>query len=642
MKLLKLNLKNFKGVKDFTLDTKGKSVHVFGDNATGKTTLFDAFMWLLFGKDSKNKTDFEIKTLDKNNNVLHGLDHEVSGMFEIDSKKLELKKVYREKWTKKRGEARKTFTGHTTDHFIDGVPVKKKEYEEKIANIVDEDVFKLLTNPAHFNEQLHWEERRKILIDVCGDISDLDVIKSDKSLNKLSEILKERNLDDHRKIITSKRNKINKELEKIPVRIDEVQQSIEDISNIDKNELDSSIKSLKNKLDAKHKEYLKIESGGAIAGKEKELNELEGKLIKLRNEQQAKGSEEISKKQKEINELKKQLFKLDSETTKYQTTIDNNKDKIKNLDAEMRELRQAWFDVNKLEFKSDGICPTCGQSIPQSKLQESKEEFNYRKAERLAVITADGKNMDNDKGILETKNKELLNKIKETKELMQQHSKKISDLENKMDNLEDGKETKEVLQLKSEIKAIKAEINSLKSGNKDVVEKLNDEFVEIKNELESLEQKKLQIKQAEQSKKRIKELGQQEKELAKEFEKLEGQLYLIEQFTIKKVELLEGRINSKFKHARFKLFEKQVNGGIKECCETLYKGVPYSSLNNAARINIGLDIINTLSEYHEFNAPIFIDNREAVTKLNEVEGQVISLIVSEDDKKLRVEEVKNG
>ena len=104
------------------------------------------------------------------------------------------------------------------------------------------------------------------------------------------------------------------------------------------------------------------------------------------------------------------------------------------------------------------------------------------------------------------------------------------------------------------------------------------------------------------------------------------------------MQLLEEKINSKFKHARFKLFDQQINDGLRENCETLYKGIPYSSgLNNAARINIGLDIINTLSDHYDFAAPIFVDNSEAVTKLIDVNAQVISLVVSEVDKELRIE-----
>lgn len=207
MRLISLSLNNFKGIRNFTLDAQGEDVSVYGDNATGKTTLSDAFMWLLFDKDSANRKDFEIKTLGPDGKPEHGLDHSVEAVLELeDGSHLALKKVFKEKWTKKRGSATAEFTGHTTDHFIDGVPVKKGEYDARIANIASEDIFKLLTSPTYFNEHLHWQDRREILLQVCGDISDGDVLDSLATLqNKdqmlaLTNILNTRSLDDHRKI----------------------------------------------------------------------------------------------------------------------------------------------------------------------------------------------------------------------------------------------------------------------------------------------------------------------------------------------------------------------------------------------------------------------------------------------------------
>jgi hypothetical protein len=101
--------------------------------------------------------------------------------------------------------------------------------------------------------------------------------------------------------------------------------------------------------------------------------------------------------------------------------------------------------------------------------------------------------------------------------------------------------------------------------------------------------------------------------------------------------MLEGKINSKFHMARFKLFEVQVNGALAECCETTFNGVPYSNLNNGARLNIGLDIINTLAEHYGFSPPVWLDNAESVTDILPTKGQQIRLIVSAADKKLRVE-----
>src|SRR5690606_2110005 len=191
----------FKGIRNFELNTQEKDVNVFGDNAAGKTTLADAFMWLLFDKDSSNRKDFQIKTLKPDGEPEHGLEHIVEAILELeDRQQIALKKVFQEKWQKKRGSATAEFTGHTTNHFVDGVPVQKKEYDARIAEIADENIFRLLTDPRYFNEVLHWTDRRKLLLEVCGDVSDEEVISSQKALNALKDILGNRTIEQQRKI----------------------------------------------------------------------------------------------------------------------------------------------------------------------------------------------------------------------------------------------------------------------------------------------------------------------------------------------------------------------------------------------------------------------------------------------------------
>ena len=155
MKLTKLELLNFKGLKSFAININDDVV-IRGDNATGKTTVFDSVCWLLFGKDSLDRADFEIKTLD-GGEPIHKVNHEVTGTFTLDEGgTVELKRVYREKYSSPRG-GEVTLTGHTTDYFVDGVPKKEKEYKEIVNSLVDENIFKLITNPLYFNETYSWQ-----------------------------------------------------------------------------------------------------------------------------------------------------------------------------------------------------------------------------------------------------------------------------------------------------------------------------------------------------------------------------------------------------------------------------------------------------------------------------------------------------
>ena len=135
----------------------------------------------------------------------------------------------------------------------------------------------------------------------------------------------------------------------------------------------------------------------------------------------------------------------------------------------------------------------------------------------------------------------------------------------------------------------------------------------------------------------VNDLRAREKELAGQFEESERMLFLVEQFQRARISSLEASINSRFELVRWKMFETQINGGTSETCVCTMGGVPYSDLNNAGRIQAGLDIIRTLAAHYGTFPPVWVDNRESVTRLPLVPQQLISLIVSEADKALRVE-----
>lgn len=648
MRLLKLNLKYFKGIKNFTMDTQGGNVDVYGDNATGKTTIADAVSWLLFDKDTQNKKDFSIKTLDKDGNVIHGLDHEVEGVFQDNGSIVTFKKVYSEKWTKKRGSAKAEFTGHTTDYFIDDVPVKKSEYEARIADICSEDIFRLITSPTFFNEQLHWEKRRQTLLEVCGDLTDEEVIASNPALAELPTILGNHTLEDYRKIIAARRTKINDELKKIPVRIDEVAQGLPDLSEFDGNDLQADIDSLRGQIREKEQELSRIEGGGEIAEKRVQLKEIESDLIALKNQLQGQISEKLDAKRKELQQAKASLYDWQSEAKNKKGALDYNQQQIEKLEAETVTLRDKWHQVNdeQFSFAHNDTCPTCGQSLPADQLTEARDkalaDFNRDKSGRLEAITSRGKEYRLKAEAYQAEMDTLGGEILNANNKAVKYNQKVIDLEvlieNMMKDADAYQEDPAYVAKLAEKAKIETEIAALQANTSEAKMLVNDTIADLTTDMRTLEKALSQVDQYEKGQQRIQELSDQERDLATEYEKLEGELYLTEQFVIAKVNLLEEKINSKFKLARFKLFNVLVNGGVEECCETLYNGVPYSGgLNNAARINVGLDIINTLSDHYGFSAPIFVDNAEAVTELIETRGQIIRLVVSENDKVLRVE-----
>ena len=648
LRLLSLSLKNFKGVRSFVLDARGENAKVFGDNATGKTTIFDGFYWLKFDKDSQNKKDFSIKTLDAAGNELHMLDHEVEGIFLLNNRKITLRKVFSEKWTKKRGSATSEFTGHTTDYFIDGVPSKKKEYTDLVDSIIKEEVFKLLTSPSYFNEQLHWKDRRQTLLDICGDITDEDVIASDPSLAKLPSILQGRSIENYRKIIAARRKEINEELVKIPVRIDEIHRNLPDTEGLDKTAIEDEISGLNAAIDERMTQIINIKNGNAITEKQKAIQEIEMELITIKRDHDSDSKELVYQKKAKIQEEQSNVSLLKSKVEQVKNSKLYNDENIKRIDENLQQLRQEWHEVNSKEFVHNDACecPACGQALPEEQLNAARDkalaQFNLSKSKKLEEITEKGKQGNERKNQILAENQKLLNEFNKYDDQITEKQEALEKLQEQLLQLEgsiiDITENPSYVAKLQEKQHINNEIADLRSKSEQATQDIQSEIITLKMKREELQKDVGKFTIADQSKTRVAELMKQERELAEEFERLEQELYLTEEFIRSKVNLLEDKINSRFKYAKFKLFEQQINGGLMEVCETTYNGVPYSSgLNNAAKINVGLDIINTLSEHYGFSAPIFIDNSEAVTKLIETKAQTISLVVSEADKELRVE-----
>lgn len=658
IELVSLRLKNFKGVKNFTIEANGQNVRVFGDNATGKTTLFDAMTWLLFDKDSNNKKDFQIKTVDLQGKELHGLEHEVEGVFLVDGKTLTLKKVFKEKWTKKKGGGTKKFSGHTTDYYIDEVPTKQKEFKDKVDDLIDEKIFKLLTSPTYFNEQLKKEEKRNILFEVCGTISDEEIISSSKKLSELEDILGNRGIEKHKEFIAAKRKEINKELDAIEVRIKEVNHNLPDINSLNGKELLAELTFLDDDIRSKEDEISRIRNGGQVSEKQKELAQLQADLLKIKNNYNADTQEKLRAKESLFNEVRTKRDEVEYEINSAKRNIQTKNEEIQRLEKQAEHLREQFFEVDSRQFtgelhQHDENCLTCGQSLPQDQIEEAHQkakekyeselaDFNRKKAEELESIRSRGKETKSQITALGEEAEELSAFAEEKDNLRLQYEERlstlqdeISDLKANMSNVEESTEYKRKM---DEIERVKTEISGLKSSVSEEISKAQNELDEIKVKKREVEEDLAKIKQHKQAEKRIQELSDQESKLGAEFEKLEKEKYLIEQFTRTKIDMIEEKIASKFKYARFKLFKELISGGLEDVCETLFDGVEYSKgLNNAARINVGLDIISTLSKHYGFSAPIFIDNSEAVTKLIDTKAQTISLVVSEKDKVLRIE-----
>ena len=633
IKINRLLLQNFKGIKWHEFYVDGENLKIYGDNATGKTTVFDAFTWLLFGKDSLGRSDFGIKTQDENGNAIHNLEHTVECELAIDNTILTLKKIYAEKWTKKRGSSEAEFSGHETKYFINEVPSTKKEYEQKIAMYIDENLFKTITNPLYFNEHLKWQDRRAILLSLCeGNMSDEDILARSPEFSPLLDELQGRTVQEYSKIIKSKQTAINDELKAIPQRIQEARLAIPEL--VEKYPEDGKA-IVENKIAELNDEINAIKNGSGVFNYEMELKALKEKRVHVINSKC-----DVSTMNSELFDAKINLQNTEREIDGCRQRIADINTYIEYLTNQADALRKDWHKENEKKYTDSGICPTCGQPLPAEQIEEAKAKFNINRAETLETITDKGKRT---KAEIEEREKSRLsvaenidNLQKKANEYTTEINRLTSAIEKARAEFEQVKE-KELAELQSRI--AEAE-NNMQNGAESVqarIYTIQEQIVAEKAKLAEIDKaiagRDLMFKQQN----RIIELEADEKRLVVEYGELDKLAFLIDKFTKFKVDLLSEEINGHFKYAKFKLFEEQINGGIAECCEVCYNGVPYSDLNNASRINTGLDIINTLCELNDKFAPVIVDNAESVTNILPTTSQMICLVVSADDDALRVE-----
>lgn len=635
MKLTKLELLNFKGLKSFTINLNGDVV-IRGDNATGKTTVFDSVCWLLFGKDSLDRADFEIKTLN-GGEPIHKVNHEVTGTFTLDEGgTVELKRVYREKYSSPRG-GEVTMTGHTTDYFVDGVPKKEKEYKEVVNTLIDESIFKLITNPLYFNETYSWQNRRKLLLEMCGDIDDISVINSRDDLRRLTELLEGRTVDNHRKVVAAKKTVINKELDMIPVRIDEAMRNKPEITS-DKEKLIRDIETLSAGID-------EVEKQKAIIQNEFSSTEKESKIRDINRQLEGQSSKVLSdyhkQKQRLRDEYEASLTKLKMVEVDRDRCADRRDELNKEIERESKRIAtlQSEFDTfNAQQFNKES-CPTCGQALPADKQAVLEAEFNTNKSKKLEEWEGLIESAVKLKANYEEQQEIMVSKIDslttEASQYNDSYNVKFKEYEAYSEpNLEDDSVYAD---LKAQLFLL--EIDDESGADTEELTKLDEELSSMKSKKAALETELNKFKLIDDINHRILELENQQQKLVAEKNALDEASFLMDEFIKAKVNMLEDVINSRFKLARFKMFNVMINGNIEECCETTYNGVPYRSMNNAARINVGLDIINALTSYYKVNAPVFIDNAEAVTEFVPVNSQTIKLIVDESKPQLTVEEV---
>lgn len=635
--ILNMRLLNFKGIRNLNLEFNDETT-ITGDNATGKTTVFDAFTWAMFGKNSSDAKDFNIKTLDELNRPIHKLDHEVEVVLQIDDKQVKLKRTLREKWVKKRGSETSEFTGHETEFFIDDVPLSQNEYKSRIDFYLREELAKMITNPLYFN-QMKWSDRRTVLEGMAGEITNAEIAEGNPSFIKLLATLGDTSISDFKKKVGAQKKLLKERLEGIPTRIDEANRAMPE--KVDVDSIHASITAKQTEItdvDAKIENVSKAYQNeyDLIQQDLRKLNRLKTELQQAEIKNKSSKGNKVAEIEGKISTAKREKENHTQSLESSQSIIPSYEASIEKLNAENNSLRAKWEAENAKEIvidEHDLNCPSCKQLLPESQLLTKKEtltkNFNEAKTKALNEITETGKRNKQKIESFEAEIKAAKDRISEYTKLLTATETKLTELSNELAevNSQDVAESAEEVQLKALIEKFMIspdpviDYGDLKSKRTALIADLD----VLKASLSSVDQ-------ANKLTTRISELEAEEKKLSQELADLEKSEFSIDGFMKAKIETIEARINGKFKLVRFKMFDQQINGGEVECCECMVKGVPYADINTASKINAGIDIINALTEHYKVNAPIFIDNRESIIKILPCKSQIINLVAMKDKK----------
>lgn len=648
--LEKLIILNFKGLKkiEFTLDELINNI--FGANETGKTSTYDAAYWLLFGKDSTERTDFNLQPLE-NGKRIDRIETDVTGYWNVDGVTIKLQRIFKQKWTRPRGKLDDEFSGNETKYFYNDVPLKESEYQAKINEIVTEKYFKLLTSPTFFNSKnLKWEDRRIVLnklvptISVESIIAKLDYNKFKPEIDNLLEAFAQnKTIDAYKSQISGQKKTIKEEIDSLPARIDEASRSLpleipvfETVQNkieLVEKELVSINESIQDRNKAVEKDFERIKK------QQQEKFDLQINLQKLEQEQGSLERNKTADLKTKIQEKERSIKNCNEEISNNNSSISLNNNLINQLNSENDRIRQDWVKINESEIvfnDQEFSCPTCKREFDADKIENSKIEltknFNSNKIKKLDEINKVG-----------IKNKERIDELAAKNENLKGFNAatqtKIKTIEGEIDKLRVDIHTIEnaTTQANPEIEKLKSQIDNFKI---DESPKVDIEDLKLLKEEKTIElddlKKQLALKeQIKRINERISDLELKQKNSSQELCDLERQEFVIDSYNTEYINAVEESVNKRFKYVRFKMFDQQQNGGERPTCKTTYKGVPYDDLNTAGKIFAGIDIINGLSDHYQITVPIFLDNRESVTEIPETIAQVINLYVAPWCKTLR-------
>lgn len=643
--LEKMVISNFKGIRDLEIDF-GHVTKISGANGTGKSSIADAFAWVLFNKDSQGNApgtaDFQEKPRDEDGNEIHNLDTTVELYCRLDTMPFNLRRTQRENWVKKRGSTDSVFQGNVSTYWINEVETKLTDFRSRISEIVSEEAFRLIGSLSAFNA-LDWKKRREHLLTMTDIDADSYLLQQD-SYRQLADEVAQRGVgvEDLRKILTDQRKRTNNELQLFPVRIDEANKALPTFEAGEVEAAEKGLKSTEAELSAIQEKIAQAKAQSKQANNSELIFNLEAEVVGLRRIVSSEHRANIQALERNRNDASEAYRRATDALTDTEHRLTIAEVELKQATNKRDDLRKSYSEAYErtMDVKSavGTVCPTCERPFPEEQVQaaieKTRQMFEERRKEDLLKIKEQGIKTAEEIARLEKVADTLRADAKQLGAKIEAASAERDAAYEKLNNAPkepDYSKNPEIDALLARIKTLKAESDASP----------DEKITEYENEKEQVttQIKKYRVVLAlrdsgEETKKRIVELEKQQHNAASRIGEIEQLIALVEQFVQDRCRVLEDSINDKFPTVRWKLFETQINGGIADVCQAYIPCpsglVAYGSANTAAKINADIEIVNVLSAHHGVSLPLFADNAERVNRLADTDTQLISLQVTTD------------
>lgn len=641
MKIKRLKLTNFKGHREFMIDFSETVTNIFGANGTGKTSIKDAFFWLLTGKDSYGRQDVDFRPFDEKGQPVHDVDVTVEAVLDILGVEYTLTRVLREDWSTSTGTAPKKLRGNTTLYFIDGAPKKAGQFDTWVQEYVNLDLLRLTSDPAYF-PGLHWKEQREEIMALGGEATAADIIAEKPELEEIRAAVEKYGLTDFTNIVQKDLDIHVKTINEAKIRIDEASKSLtglDDLKGLEEQARERILLAQK-PVDELMEERAAVVSGSAVKNVTEQNMALESKLDAIK----AKHRELIADVKKPYLE---KLVVLDSDVTNAAERVRPlrqqyriGEDRIKNIATTLESLRKQWVEIDE-EIFDETECPCCHRPYDSGMVGKMLEEFNIRKSQSLSDIDVEGQKLSEEKSNLVEENRKLLTEINkysglevEAPELKREILDAMAAAVSKARPLE---AMEGFLVARDRLDLNKRKLEELQVDVKVQLRVIDDKLEPYQKALAAANETLAKIKMESETRERIARLTAERDNARHMVDDLQRKKSLVKLWNTTAAELSAAQTNGMFKFVSFRLFTKTLStDDIKETCELTMNGVPYRNLSTAEKIIAGIDVINAISLARKVSNPIFIDNRESVVQLPECPEQVVNLIVSGADKEIRV------